>query len=72
MSLAEWKAIYDRYGMDVLKNGQKDRDGSRVGGCYAFDPKKDPLRIFKSCFGTNNPFEAFHSPFHSQNIKNGV
>ena len=38
----------------------EDGDGGRIGGIYTFDPKTDPIRVFKHVFATENPYEAIY------------
>ena len=54
LSNADFKATYDKSGIDALKNGAtKKKDGKFLGG-YCFSGNS--FEIFKRFFGTQNPF----------------
>jgi len=54
LSDPSFKIIFDKNGMDGLKNGTtKKKDGKFIGG-YNFNG--DSFAIFKKFFGTENPF----------------
>jgi len=53
---SEKRAIYDQYGEEGLKAGVPDGKGGMKGG---FTAPSDPEEIFRSFFGTDNPFADF-------------
>ena len=64
LSNPELKAIYDRYGEDLLKNGVPDKKLGFKGG-YTF--LGNTHEIFERFFGTANPF-AVQLDDHSEQI----
>eukprot|EP00792_Barthelona_sp_PAP020_P009687 TRINITY_DN3314_c3_g3_i1.p1 TRINITY_DN3314_c3_g3~~TRINITY_DN3314_c3_g3_i1.p1 ORF type:complete len:324 (+),score=90.51 TRINITY_DN3314_c3_g3_i1:52-1023(+) len=69
----EKRAVYDRFGLQGLKQGIPKTDGGMYGGDFVFH---DPFSVFEEFFGTNNPFfssffeptQGFSNEFPNSNI----
>lgn len=54
------KGFYDLFGEDALKFGIPDNKGGTKGGFFTFDPDTAPAEVFRTFFGTTNPYEALN------------